>query len=189
MYPSDQRVTKEDKVIDAVKTLLYLGEEEEDGNGLSKFWVGKTKEDGSNSYYNLMYRAMSFILEAERTRTFFTGMEKGSRVTKLIKTETELLESYIYGGLRRMGQGADPAGVAMRESKLEMMESGGMDDEDHISPLSLFAALDKSKASETMHNPWLKEMLDNGVYIHNNVSSYIFKAAQQDMINDQYSNK
>ncbi len=189
MYPSDQRVTKEDKVIDAVKTLLYLGEEEEDGNGLSKFWVGKTKEDGSNSYYNLMYRAMSFILEAERTRTFFTGMEKGSRVTKLIKTETELLESYIYGGLRRMGQGADPAGVAMRESKLEMMESGGMDDEDHISPLSLFAALDKSKASETMHNPWLKEMLDNGVYIHNNVSSYIFKAAQQDMINDQYSSK
>ena len=186
MYPTDKRVTKDDTVIDAIHSLLFLGEDEVDGNGLSKFWVGKGKEDGSNIYYNLMYKAMALILEAERTRTFFTAIEKGGKVTKLIKTEDQLLDSYIYGGLRRMGQGADPAGIPMREAALDAMESS-IPDEEEILPMSLFAAIDKYDATARMSNPWLKDMLSMGTYIHNNISAYLHKDIVSDREKEKYT--
>jgi len=169
MSPKDKRATKEDKVLDAAYSLLFLGEDEEVGNGLSKFWEGKELSDGSNPYFTLMYKAMKAILEAEKTRTFFGGLEKGSNVTKLIRTDDQLKDAYIFGGLRRMGQGADPAGITMRDANL--FDDGT--DEDVILPISLFAGIDQSGATSRLSCPWLKSMLDKGTYIHNRVSTYL----------------
>lgn len=168
-YPGHKAVTKNDPVLNAVSTLLYLGEKEEAGNGLSKFWLGKNNADGSNDYYKLMYKAMELIIEAEATRTFYSGLEKGSNVVKVIRTEKQLKECYMFGGLRRMGQGFDPAGINM----LEASDQVDIDD-DVILPQSLFAGIAQTEAYNGLSNPYLKSLLINGTSIHNNISSYLY---------------
>jgi hypothetical protein len=174
-YPGHKAVTKNDSILDAASTLLYLGETEEEGKGLSKFWLGKDKADGSNDYYNLMYKAMKLILEAEATRTFYSGLEKGSNVVKVIRTEKQLKECYMFGGLRRMGQGFDPAGIDM----LEAGDQVDIDDE-VILPQSLFAGVAQTEAYNGLSNPYLKSLLINGTSIHNNISSYLYDEMKAD---------
>lgn len=185
LMPRDKKVTKDDVPLDAISTLLYLGEKEEDGKGLSKFWIGKDRADGSNHYYILMYKAMSMILAAEKTRTFFGGLEKGGKITKLINTEDQLKDCYVFGGLRRMGQGFDPAGI----NTLESIDAMDMDDE-VILPKSLFVGIQETEAYNRLCNPYLRSMLINGINIHNNVSLHLYEEMldeQQDaMNNDQY---
>jgi hypothetical protein len=184
LTPRDKKVTKDDVPVDAVSTLLYLGEKEEDGKGLSKFWIGKDRADGSNHYYILMYKAMSMILAAEKTRTFFGGLEKGGNITKLIYTEDQLKDCYVFGGLRRMGQGFDPAGI----NTLESNDAIDIDDE-AILPKSLFVGIEETQAYNRLSNPYLRAMLINGTNIHNNVSLHLYEemlAEQEDaMMNDQ----
>ena len=180
-YPGHKNVTKNDSILDAASTLLYLGEKEVDGKGLSKFWLGKEKADGSNDYYNLMYKAMKLILEAEATRTFYSGLEKGSKVVKIIRTEKQLKECYMFGGLRRMGQGFDPAGINMLEAENQV----DIDDET-ILPQSLFAGIAQTQAYNGLSNPYLKSLLINGTSIHNNISSYLYDEMKAD--EDQEAN-
>jgi hypothetical protein len=170
LSPKDKKVTKNDVPANAISTLLYLGEKEEDGKGLSKFWIGKDRADGSNHYYILMYKAMSMILAAEKTRTFFGGLEKGGNITKLIYTEDQLKDCYVFGGLRRMGQGFDPAGI----NTLESNDAIDIDDE-AILPKSLFVGIEETQAFNRLSNPYLKAMLINGTTIHNNVSLHLYK--------------
>lgn len=182
-YPTHKAVDKNDVVKDAVYSLLFLGEDEVLGNGLSKFWVGKAKEDGSNDYYKLMYRAMELILEAEKTRTFYTGLEKGGNVTKLIRTEEEYNQSLLFGGLRRMGQGADPAGITSIDAAQDIEI-----EEDAILPQSLFASVAAGETYNKLSNPYLKALLKDGCSIHNNVSAYLYdemKAKEEEEMNQQ----
>ena len=184
LSPKDKKVTKDDVPVDAISTLLYLGEKEELGKGLSKFWVGKDRADGSNHYYILMYKAMALILAAEKTRTFFGGIEKGGNITKLIYTEDQLKDCYVFGGLRRMGQGCDPAGI----NTLEANDAMDMDEE-AILPKSLFVGIEETQAYNRLSNPYLRALLVNGTSIHNNVSLYLYEemlAEQEEaMMNDQ----
>ena len=88
----------------------------------------------------------------------------------------------MFGGLRRMGQGFDPAGIDM----LEAGDQVDIDDE-VILPQSLFAGVAQTEAYNGLSNPYLKSLLINGTSIHNNISSYLYDEmkAEEDEANNQ----
>lgn len=168
-YPGHRATNPKDVAQDAIVPLLYLGQEQKPGNGLSNFWLN---EDGTTNEigYKLMYKAMSLICEAEAIRTFYSGTEKGSNVVKAMQDPKIAEDAIIFGSLRRMGQGADPAGI----QNMDIDGTDPFEAEDEVTPQSLFVLASVNKSYETLHNPYLADLLQSGTEIHTQVSLYLY---------------
>ena len=119
--------------------------------------------------------AMAKVLEVENIRRHFSKIESG-RVDYTKAKKEVIPPAMVYGALRRMGQGADPAALNHDASIDEYGQNSGM---------SLFQSLSKYKYHEAeIKTPWLLAMVDEAIELHSLAGKFIKR--KNDAMNNNY---
>lgn len=95
------------------------------------------------------------IIWAEQVRAGVGRLERGKKVAANI-----IKQSAVYGCLRRVDQGSDPAGLAELDNEAD----------DENPSRSTFTYVEAHGLTKFLHSPWMKELAEKGTYVHRSLN-------------------